>query len=135
MTTIETTTTKAAPAKNDAFTIQIPRAARRLAYQLETTPERIIRRAILIGIRSIDWNLGNEVGSPFADSTSTEEFDITKAMNRLSAARFSELCDGPDEPQKVLVGEDYERKYWITMEEREERDALIVKHLTGGTEA
>jgi hypothetical protein len=101
MDTTKTTTTSS---------IKIPSAANRLAYQLGPTPEQIIKHALRIGLRNIDWNLAHEC-SPFIDGTDTDHFNITAAMNRLSPARFAELCEGEEHPQKVLADANSKRRH------------------------
>lgn len=134
-----TNTTKASAASNSA-TIQIPYAARRLAYQLERTPQSIMMRALSIGLRTIDANLAADC-SPFVFGLHEPDgIDVYQAMNRLSPERFAALCECEHEPQRVLSSEFYRAKgfSWIgdgeeeALKEALEDSALVLSKMKGG---
>lgn len=110
MPTSHTTTPKVrAASKSATVQIELPLAARRLAYQLGTTPEKIVAKALRLGLRSIDWNLADRC-KPYADGTDKDGFDITKAMDRLSPQKLAALCEGDEPPQEILLVADCRRK-------------------------
>jgi len=95
-------TTKGSAASKSAM-IEVPFAARRLAYQLGRSQENVIKHALRIGLKMIDANL-MENCNPL--SHGLDEFNITRAMNKLSPRRFNALCNREDyEPQQILKEE------------------------------